>query len=197
VSKVGIVIPSGDMVHARFAVCLTSLVQATQDARVVVINPQSSLIATGRQIGVETALERDCEAVLFLDTDMVFPPSTLDKLLHADKPVVGCTYVRRQLPTALLHRELVGAAKLGDGLREVSRLPLGCTLIKAEVFRELEAPYFRQSYEGGVEKGEDFWFCDEARKAGFNIWLDAHLSSRIGHLGVYTHTVNDLGDYNE
>jgi hypothetical protein len=194
VPKVGIVVPSGDMVHAKFAVCLTGVVQATQRADMVVINPQSSLVATGRQMGVEAALGRECSHILFLDSDMVFPPDTLEILLSHDKPVVGATYVRRKLPSALLHRELVGEARVGHGLREVARLPLGCTLIQAEVFEELAVPYFRCTYPNGFEAGEDFWFCDQAREKSFGIWLDANLSRRIGHLGMYTHTVNDLGE---
>jgi hypothetical protein len=193
--KVGVVVPSGDSVHSKFMVNLVSLFQYSLD--MVIINPRSSLIATGRQMGVDIAVKRGCEYVLFLDSDMVFPYTLLERLYERGEPVVGATYVKRILPTSWNHTELNGTPELGTGLREVSRLPLGATLIDLAVFDGRQKPYFRCEYpqegpEAGMERGEDYYFCDEVRANGGKVYLDADLSKSIGHIGTYVHTYHDL-----
>lgn len=191
-TKVGIVVPSGDMVHARFAVALCSLIQsATGDGiETVLINPRSALISTGRQMGVDAALKRNCSHILWLDSDMIFPHYTLDYLLEVEAEVIGATYVRRQLPATLTHRELNGIEPfVGNGVREVETLPSGVLLVETSVYEKMERPYYRCSYENGREIGEDVWFC---RNAGVPIYLHADLSKEVGHIGSYTHTVRDL-----
>lgn len=192
--KVAIVVPSGDTVHAQFMISLVSLVQHSSRVGIetVIINPRSSLIATGRQLGVDAACGRECSHILWLDSDMVFPSRTLIDLLSEAKPIIGCTYVRRQLPATLVHRELGGIEPfVGNGVREVESLPSGCLLVETSVYSG-ERPYYRCSYENGREIGEDVWFTRQARAAGHSIWLHADLSRAIGHIGSYIHTTGDL-----
>lgn len=202
-TKVGVVVPSGDTVHSRFMISLISLFQYTQpDVDLVIINPRSSSIAQGRSVGVEIAKQRGVDYILFLDSDMIFPYTTLSGLLSRGKDVVGATYVKRLLPTSLNHYELDGTSPVGEkrtvepyvgsGLREVARLPTGVLLIKMSVFDDLEKPYFQMSYKDGEEIAEDFYFCDRVRGKGGTVWLDADLSKHIGHLGTYSHTLDDL-----
>jgi GT2 family glycosyltransferase len=56
----------------------------------------------------------------------------------------------------------------------------GCCLIKASVFRNLAPPWF--VYDVGKNKGEDIYFCEKARDAGYEIWVDPSVRPR--HLGV-------------
>lgn len=196
--KVGVVVPSGDHVHAKFMVAVVSLFQYSLDKfNMVIINPRSSLIATGRQLGIDIATRRGCDYVLFLDSDMVFPYNLLERLYDRAEPVVGASYVKRLLPTAWNHQETEGAPAGGSGLREVRRLPLGATLIDLSVFKDWQTPYFRCMYpqegpEKGMEMGEDYYFCDEVRRRGGKVWLDADLTKNIGHIGTYVHTYHDL-----
>lgn len=194
--KVAVVVPSGDLVHSRFMVCLVSLFQYSQDKfDLVIINSRSSLIGTGRQMGVDMAVQRGCEYVLFLDSDMVFPHTLLEELHAHQYPVVGATYVRRFLPTSWTHQEFKTPPYLGEGLRPVSRLPLGATLIYLPALKDWEKPYFRCTYPGdGTESGEDYYFCDHIKSDGHEVLLDAELSKRMGHIGVYVYTHHDLGD---
>jgi hypothetical protein len=39
--------------------------------------------------------------------------------------------------------------------------------------------------------GEDVYFCIKAKDAGFDTYLDHHLSNAIGHVGSYTYSWND------
>lgn len=195
-TKIGVVVPSGDTVHSRFMVALVSLFQYSlaRGLELVIINPRSSSISQGRSIGVEIAQSRGVEYILFLDSDMIFPYTTLEGLLSRGKDVIGATYVKRMLPTSLNHHELDGASpEVGHGVREVSHLPTGILLIKMSVFDGWEKPYFRMHYPGdGTEIAEDFYFCDRVRAAGGSCWLDADLTKYIGHLGTYSHTIGDL-----
>jgi glycosyltransferase involved in cell wall biosynthesis len=195
--KVAVVVPSGDTVHSRFMICLVSLFQYSLNKfDMVIVNPRSSSISNGRSIGIEVAKRRGCEYVLFLDSDMMFPYTTLEALYQAGKDIVGATYVKRLLPTSLNHVELEGAPRIGNGVREVLRLPTGCLLIRMEVFERMEAPYFRFFYPGdGTEVSEDFYFCDKARELGYGVWLEADLSKLLGHLGVYNHELKDDDGY--
>lgn len=193
--KVGIVTPSGDMVHSRFMVSLVSLIQYSKVCGIdsVLINPRSSLIATGRNMGVEEARKRKCDYILWLDSDMTFPHYTLASLV-GEKPVIGCTYVRRTLPTSLTHRELGSTEPfVGKGVREVETLPGGLILVETSVYDGMQYPY-RCEYMDGEEIGEDVWFCRSVRSRGGSIWLHADLSKQVGHLGTYAHTTGDLDE---
>jgi hypothetical protein len=191
-TKIGVVVPSGSTVHAQFMTCLVSLIQYSQHEGLecVLINPQSSLIATGRQMGVEAALARGCTHILWLDSDMVFPHDLLDGLLAEDAYIVGCTYVRRQPGGTLVHTERRGVEPfVGKGVREVESLPSGCLLVATSVYSDLRSPYYRCQYEEGREVGEDVWFCREARAVGYCIWLHADLSREVGHIGSYVYNL--------
>jgi hypothetical protein len=206
--KVAVVVPSGDMVHSRFMVSLTSLIQYSQRLGIecVLINPRSSLIATGRNMGVEEARRRKATHILWLDSDMIFPVNLLEALLREGKEVVGCTYVQRKLPTRLLHNELHSVAGVcgeaakpvepfvGTGVREVETLPGGVLLVDVKVYDKLVSPVYRCVYQDGIEIGEDVWFCEKVRSLGGSIWLHADLSKQVGHLGTYAHTTGDLDE---
>lgn len=128
--------------------------------------------------------------VFWLDSDMVFPPMTLHWLLAHDKDIVGCTYVRRSWPFDVHGKTLDAKPRdlKGETLVELAALPTGCLLVKRHVFKTFRKPIFRMmvNEEKGIEYGEDYVFCAQARAAGFRIWLDAEVSKQIGHIGERT-----------
>ena len=73
----------------------------------------------------------------------------------------------------------------------------GVILIKRRVLEKLPWPHFHGpkkdrtiDYEMGTE-GEDFVFCRDAIKAGFELWIEPRLT--IGHIGKHLYTVHDIG----
>ena len=57
----------------------------------------------------------------------------------------------------------------------------GVALVKYEVFEKLQWPYWKNVFSPGViEMGEDIYFCEQARKAGFDIWCDPKV--KCGHI---------------
>lgn len=180
---IAIGIPSGDMVHADFAMSLAMMcMNAT--APVAVVNARSSLVPVGRNQCVEAAKTVKATHLLFLDSDLVFPPDTLAKLLAHGKDIVGAAYSKREPPFyPLTVTEENEHQYITSGLRRVRLLPTGCLLIRLRVFDALAAPYFNLKAEGEKLRGEDYYFCEKANAAGFALWCDGDLSMQLGHVG--------------
>ncbi len=194
---VAVCTPSGEMVHADFMLSVLHLVQNARVAgvRISIVNSKSSLITQGRNLAVQAALEAKAEWLLFLDSDMVFPPDTIARLLAHQRSIVGASYPRKGWPLAYIGTRLDGAPlSLTDrGLIEAARLPAGCLLIQADIFARLQRPYFRCSYDEttGEILSEDFWFSELVRSLGLALWCDLDLSRQIGHIGSYRFKMQD------
>lgn len=194
---IGIVVPSGDQVHANFAMALAFMMHVSRGARLPLINVKGSNVARQRNDGVAQAQGLGCPWILMVDSDMTFPPNALARLLAHQKDIVGGTYARRCLPHDNLAKPKGGESQVvNGGLVEVDALPTGFLLIRTEVFEKLKRPYFRWGVlEEGEERadglkgpylpGEDYNFCEAARAAGFSIWLDVDLSYELVHWGEH------------
>jgi glycosyltransferase involved in cell wall biosynthesis len=195
--RVAIAVPSGDMVHADFAMAYAQLCLASAAFPLQLITVKSSIVAQARNNGVEHAREFGADYLLFLDSDMVFPPTVLLRLVLHRKDIVGATYTRRVAPFDALGSKLAEQpAVLSGDLLEMHRIPTGCLLINMQVFNKLAKPYFRfDTDDKGQIVGEDYVFCDRAREAGFRIWCDAFLSREIGHIGQSIHRLPALASH--
>ena len=100
--KVAICFPSMDMVHADFALALAGLCNSTAPIETPLINNKSSIVAIARNDGVRKAQEFGADYILFLDSDMIFPRTTLHRLLLHRKDIVGATYSKRVRPFPIL-----------------------------------------------------------------------------------------------
>lgn len=177
-------IPSGDMVHADFAMSLANMC-FNAGARAFLVNAKSSLVMVARNQIVEAAKLAKATHVLFLDSDLIFPVTTLSRLLAHGKDIVGGLYVQRVPPHRSLGEPLEGENASG-GLRKMKSMPTGCLLIKLSVFDKLPKPWFNTKAEGEKILGEDYYFCANARSAGFEIWCDEVLSGELAHIGTQT-----------
>lgn len=193
--QVAICYPCRDDVKAHFAYSLARLGLMTEGCLIDLLMCRGTLIDDNRNILAESGLENGATHVLFLDTDMRFPGDALNRLLAHDKPIVGINYLTRSArplkTTAKKNGELIWTLPESSGLEEVDGCGCGVLLIKAEVFRALEKPWFAF---GGIDPttkrrlGEDYYFCAKAREAGFPVFIDHDLSKQVGHIGdlVYT-----------
>lgn len=189
--KVGIVVPSGDMVHANFAFSLAALMHAcATELTTSLVSVKGSNLPRQRSTAVAKCLAHGCDYILMLDSDMTFPRDTLQRLLAHKKDVVGASYVRRSPPHDPLHKT-IASAKPANGLLEVAALPTGVLLINAKVFEKLQRPYFRYElllegqtkwgFDGPEEIGEDYVFSYQVREAGMKVWMDMRLSAEVVH----------------
>jgi hypothetical protein len=188
--KVAVCFPSGDMVHADFALSLAGLCASAHPIDTPIVNAKSSIVAEARNRCVELAREQDADFLLFLDSDMVFPRNALQRLLAHGKDIVGATYPKRVPPYEILGAAVPdGSVESNGALLEMLHLPTGCILIRMAVFDAMTGPNFRFRVDPdtGAIVGEDYDFCDRARAVGFTVWCDSRLSFEIGHIGQGVH----------
>ncbi len=149
--------------------------------KVEVHHPVSSFPEIGRDMTVQHAKYRipHPSHILFFDADVLPKKNTLEKLQKMDKDIVMGVYPISQKGS--LRWSVSKEDKFnGLGLDELPRNPFkiksggfGVTLIKYEVFEALEWPYWKKIFvPGGIEMGEDIYFCDKARNAGYDIWCN-------------------------
>lgn len=160
-------------------------------------------IHDGRNKIVQGALDKGASHVMFIDADMVFEPAAVDRLLSHKKDIVGGLYVRRQpphLPTACKREgnKLENIKEWPkDRLFKVYGLATGFVLVKTEVFKKIEKPWFFYGYEDvfGTQLGDDYYFCHKAQEAGYNVWADPQI--KLGHQGGYIFTERDYEIYKD
>lgn len=187
--SVTIAIPSRDQVHANFMFSFVSMMLATR-MPLYVSNIRSSILPVSRSILVERAQDNKSDYILFLDSDMVFPPDTLTRLLAHNKDIVCATYCRREGSTEPMGctAEWQAIHPNAVGVGEAGRVPMGVMLIRMSVFDKMTKPYFRWAINEGKSEivGEDVEFCDRARALGYKVWVDMELSRQVGHIGEVT-----------
>lgn len=155
-------------------------------------------LCSNRQELADVAVASGATHLLFIDTDMVFPGESLNRLLAHEKPIVGCNYTSRRLPLRTTAATMNGKrmVSLGkEGLEKAAHIGLGMALIETKVFTSMPKPHFIVGWWQNTETGgsnyisEDVSFCRKARAAGFDIWVDHDLSLEIGHVGemIFTH----------
>lgn len=189
--RVAIAVPSGDMVHAEFAMRLANMC-LDPGASCFIVNARSSLVMVGRNQCVQAAQLAGASHILFLDSDIVFPADLLSRLLTHDKDIVGGLYVQRAPPHRPVGMTIEGRIEVvPEGLRRMASMPTGCLLIKMPVFGALSQPWFNTKCVGEKIMGEDVYFCENARQAGYDVWCDGTLSRVLGHIGSHTYGLTD------
>ncbi len=135
---------------------------------------------------VEDAFKDNSDYIFFLDSDMVFPPDSLMRLLNHNKSVVNALAFRRQHPhfPAVFKWNKENFCyetihyQLNSGLTAADATGMACILIKTEVFKKLKKPYY--FYDKNLFSS-DLSFCRSLNKIDVPIYIDTNL--KIGHLG--------------
>lgn len=156
-------------------------------------------IAAGRNTLVRQFLdETTAEWLLQLDTDVVFPPDLISRLLRqadpGERPIVsglyfGQTARNERFPVAFDWRAEQRAwepVHPEGQLRRVDGVGAGCLLVHRSVYAAMrgryESPYewFRDEIWDGEDTGEDLVFCHRARVNGFPVFVDG--TFQLGHV---------------
>lgn len=138
--------------------------------------------------------ETEASHLLMVDTDMLIPVNTVDRLLQYDKDIVGGLAFTGigQLSTVIPAIRVIVEGENGapvitplweyptDSLVQVAGIGAACMLVKrkvAEVVLEARGkdhpmPWFAYGMHNNVEIGEDIAFCLTAGKVGFEVWVD-------------------------
>ena len=196
-TSVSILVPTKDTVYSHFSYSLSNMIKLTTqmgiethlffDASTILINQRESLI--------KQAIEVGSEWVLWLDSDMMFPPSVLMRLLAHNEDLVGCNYMKRSYPfktvafTDTSDWENWIPIQYSNELVEAEAVGMGCILMKTALFKELQKPYFEYTYQPKTEDwgGEDFTLFKKFNKLGHKLKIDMNLSNEIYHIGTFAY----------
>ena len=163
--------------------------------------------AEQRNYGVAEALDRGADYIWMQDWDVINPRQAFGALFQADVDIIsGVYWMKEQPPRTMViaghnrtffdgwwknHGKEIGGrlCKVGDiyGGDQLMVIPCGCLLIKADVFKNIDPPWFKQG--GGflrdgfaIDFTDDAFFCQKAREAGYKLHL--HTAVQCGHLDV-------------
>ena len=199
-TSVSILVPTRDTVYSHFSFSLCNLIKTTTqmgidthlffDASTILINQRENLI--------NQAIAMKSEWVLWLDSDMMFPATTLLRLLAHKQDIVACNYMKRASPfksvafTDTNDFESWIPIQSEDDLVTVEAIGMGCVLMKTELFKKLEKPYFEYTYQPKTNDwgGEDFTLFKKLNKVGHQVKVDMNLSNEIYHIGTYAYGKN-------
>ncbi|MBQ2404001.1 MAG: hypothetical protein II280_01155 [Lachnospiraceae bacterium] len=154
-----------------------------------------SLVYHARNNLARQALKTDADYVLWLDSDMVFAPDTLIRMLKVckDNDIDFLTAVcfRRKPPyTPCLFDRLEKVEKgasytalmsVPEGLFKVGGCGFAGVLMRSDVLLSVQSRFEGRMFDPMDGFGEDVSFCWRARQCGYEIWCDS--SIEFGHVG--------------
>lgn len=192
---VGII--SGGTVRSELVPCLFGAIEVLK-GHGVGINIACQIggyAAQNRNELAKLAKHHKSDYLMFIDNDMLFPNSGIQRLLDADKDIIGVHYNARPKPGG----PIVSTVKTDDPWnnanfgKTIEGLPAqmfkcfsvgtGFTLIRTSVFDKLEYPWF---VSGETEQWgpftEDVDFCRKANAAGIEVWCNPTIE--VKHIGT-------------
>lgn len=187
--KTLIAVPCMDMVATGFC---QSLAMLRRVGDCLVTHVAGSLIYDSRNKIAAKAVELGCDYVMWFDSDMIFAPDTLEKLMAHDKMIVSGMYFKRTgtyepvVYEAIKHYEDGRAEAVSyknypkEELFTAAGVGFGCVLLKTELLLEMAAE-FGDWFTPFNRMGEDLSFCQRVRDLGYDIWVDPTV--QCGHVG--------------
>lgn len=190
----------------------TLIVTASMNPRYEIVTKYAGGASSyiNRDIIVQTALDKNCDWCLMIDTDMSYPANLLDILISRNKDVIGVPYYSRGLDPRTKQKTITPVIYDYDKKNQiwyrwekvkqtvpfrVSAVGTGIFLVKTDVFRKLKKPWFRYSSykDKGIVKpiGEDVAFCMKCADEGFEVWVDPIFGDAIKHWHIYSYSKKD------
>lgn len=175
-----------------------------------------SVVSRARNLLVKDFLDSPCTELLFIDSDINFEPEAIFRLMawgsDSKKGIVAAVPRTRDVNKTFisdLDTDAHGQLTMdGMGLVRAQRVATAFMWVQRGVFEKLVAENpdwayfdkragkdlsavfdFKVTREGYI--GEDFLFCDRARAAGYEVWIDPTIT--LGHMGVQEY-VGNFGD---
>lgn len=211
--KVAICIPRYGDTKGEFTISLARMIAhslsvpvAGGPLRIEIFSASSSDLPANRTELLKRAIGWQARYLLWLDSDHVFPPDTLLRLLGHKLPVVGCNQPRRSLPTGPVAVRLDAKGEMehvytteelakAGAIEEVYHVGLALCLMDMNVLHQVKAhvekgvgwaqwePFDRKLLAGtNTRMGEDVSFFRELTDAGVKVHIDHGLSWEVGHI---------------
>lgn len=178
----------------------------------VVTAPGDSLIARARNSLVAVFMASQHSHFLFIDADIEWEPSSILRLLRADKDVICGAYPKKKLPETYAINFKPGSESSIrgcpiSGAVEILEAATGFLLIRRSVFERLIDAHPELHYTGtasltaeqehfayalfdcmlidGRYMSEDYGFCRRWANLGGEVWLDPNI--KLNHHGAYAY----------
>lgn len=125
-------------------------------------NPRGSDLVAVRTAGLDAALSENPTHILWIDSDIIFPPDLALTLASHDLDVVGCNVIVKDMTgnfyaTNSHIPDPSGASQISSlgksGIEKVKRVGLGVMMTKADVYNRISFPWFghRWYYKSGKD----------------------------------------------
>lgn len=173
-----------------------------------------SAIDAARNQMASDALAQGFQELMWIDADIVFDPDDVDKLRRHDLPLVCGIYAkksRRQFACSFLPQTHQVVFGVNGRVIEILYCGFGFVLTRRIVYETMQRqlrlplcnqrfqenliPYFAPLVSGEGEQawylGEDYSFCERARRCGFHVLADTTI--RLWHVGSYRFGWEDAG----
>lgn len=204
--KVFVAIPSLDTVPALFCQSL-ALLQRAGDT--IVGFQVGSLVYNARNELARQAIKSEADWVLWLDSDMVFEPDLLKKMLKVCEEndidfLTGLCFRRKPPYTPTLFDRLDkmehGASyttimSVPEGRFKVGGCGFAGVLMSTDILLSVAARFGGRMFDPLEGFGEDVSFCWRARQCGYEIWCDSDIE--LGHIGSMIVTREFFEAYSE
>ena len=218
--RLGLLVPSLDMVMTDFMVSMTAMLVNLMSNRVEGVggefrfkfyNQRGSLVDYSREDLLTRAIDQGMTHVLWLDSDMVFPGNVFhqlwDTMREGEHPAVACNYVKKCIPTTAntqsLDEKMLITTKNHTGTEPVLSVGFGVFLLDCSVMKDIPRPWFDGPWIEGEDQepgkmlhkiGEDVYFCKKLHKyTGKHVIVNHDASQEVGHIGTFCYD-NNLAD---
>jgi FkbM family methyltransferase len=175
----------------------------------IAFDTNSGLVAMARNNFVWQFLQTDADRLLMLDSDLIFEPEHVERILSHDEDIVGgCYPIKGEGELSLCGNGLLNREEpiRPDGLQRLRYIGTGFMCIRrhvieamieadrAEIEYQKDEPPHRTQWDlfrMGVRPTadarrryltEDWFFCQRANELGFKVWADTQVCLR--HIGT-------------
>jgi glycosyltransferase involved in cell wall biosynthesis len=193
--KIAILVPETGMVQMDWALQIADI---KKRGRKIITMRGGYPLDQARNILVRTALEMGAEWIFFLDSDILLPKGTIERMIGRNRPLLSGLYKRKSETGSIWCcgiRNADGEAfrftsnsDWEDELMSTDVVGAGCLLIHRKVFETISImypalPWFQWCSDRGYKPeqfpdplmynaGEDVYFCLLAKKCGFEVIID-------------------------
>ena len=179
--KIAIGLPTNRLVKPKTAESLMKLVDYSNYDLEIIVSTRGYNTAENRNWITAQAVKKGCDYLFMVDDDMIYEPDTLERLVEANRDIIGGLYYTKYEDKAPV---LEYFDKPEEGLFKVKAMGGGLILIKCDVFKKVPQPWYGYKWNnlGAVTMSNDWFFCEKAREAGFDIWCDSSITAE--HMGL-------------
>lgn len=190
---IGVPVSDTNAMNALTAQAIGASIIGADGLVIDLILRRSCDIVSNRTWLVNQAIAAGATHLLFVDCDMLFPHDVIPTLLAHKKEIVGVEYNKREFPLKGVYEPLT---EKSSALYKAKYTGMGLMLIDLKIFSDPKfgigvdgkrSPWFNfgRDSQGALAMGEDVWFSNVARDAGYDTWIDPTVKTL--HIGEYAY----------